>query len=346
MEQMKKEEVYVEKHNRKMKTEISVIVPVYNVEKYLSRCLKSILGQTFQNFEIICVDDCSEDSCRSILESFRKKDSRIKIITNERNSGLGQTRDNGLMQAQGEYVVFVDSDDQIKKDFLETMYREIKNGNYDIVTGGYILVKRGTKKITRKADNGISDWFWPSACGRIYQRKFLIQENINFRGVRTYEDAVFQFRILSHLPRKKTISYCGYYYVVREKSITQGADGQKKVEHFSQFVDTIQDVIDEEENNLQKNGFQDEFEAAVIMNLVSTALYLGKSVGSCKSGKIHQMLFQCIDANFPDYQKNQLLHFFHLPPAEWKSRYCTWSVLVARKMKLDSLLFRLIGLLP
>lgn len=346
MERMKEKEEHSIDNNMNKKIDISVIIPVYNVEKYLVRCMKSVLRQSFQNFEVICVDDCSKDRSLSILRKFQKKDSRITILKNEVNLGLGQTRDNGFEKARGEYVVFVDSDDQIKKDFLETMYFEITNGDFEIVTGGYILVKERVKKAIRKENNEISDWFWPSACGRIYKRDFLVRGNINFRGIRTYEDAVFQFRILSHSPKRKTISYCGYYYMVRGKSITQVIDLQNNVDKFSGFVDTIQNVINEEKINLEKQGFKDVFETAIIMNLVSIALYFGKSVGIHRAEMIHQMLFQCIDTNFPNYQNNQLLHFFHLPPMEWKGRYCTWIVLVARKMKLDSLVFTMIGLLP
>ncbi len=91
---------------------ISVIVPVYNVEKYLSKCLDSIINQTYQNLEIICVDDGSTDSSPMILEEYAKKDSRIKIITRQ-NGGLSAARNTGVKNATGEFVSFVDSDDWI-----------------------------------------------------------------------------------------------------------------------------------------------------------------------------------------------------------------------------------------
>ena len=100
---------------------ISIIVPVFNVEKYLSECLNSLINQTLKDIEIICVDDGSTDSSPSILEEFRNKDERIKVIRQE-NSGVSVARNNGLAIAQGEYVGFVDSDDWVDADFFEKLY--------------------------------------------------------------------------------------------------------------------------------------------------------------------------------------------------------------------------------
>ena len=101
---------------------ISVIVPVYNVEDYLHVCLNSILNQTFQDFEIICIDDESTDSSSEILEYFASKDSRIKILRNEGNIGLGPSRNRGIDAAKGKYIIFLDSDDWYSFDTLETFF--------------------------------------------------------------------------------------------------------------------------------------------------------------------------------------------------------------------------------
>ena len=100
---------------------ISVIIPVYNVERFLARTLDSVLNQTFQELEIICVNDGSPDNCASILESYAQKDKRIKVITQE-NQGLSVARNNGFAQATGDYIYFLDSDDVIHPRCLETAY--------------------------------------------------------------------------------------------------------------------------------------------------------------------------------------------------------------------------------
>ena len=113
------------------KPEISVVVPVYNVEKYLKQCLDSILVQTFSNIEIICVNDGSTDNSRKILEEYKKRDFRIKIV-DKKNGGLSSARNAGMKVATGEFYSFIDSDDWIDKTMLEKLYENITALNTDI----------------------------------------------------------------------------------------------------------------------------------------------------------------------------------------------------------------------
>ena len=112
---------------------ISIIVPVYNVEPYLSRCLDSILNQTFAGFECILVDDCSTDNSPAICDEYARTDRRIRFIRNQQNQGSSLSRQIGLMQAVGDYILFVDSDDWIESIMAEEMYAKADNGNFDIV---------------------------------------------------------------------------------------------------------------------------------------------------------------------------------------------------------------------
>ena len=113
------------------KPKVSVIVPVYNTEKYLKRCLDSILNQTLSDIEIIIVDDGSKEACALLCDQFAKSDSRIKVV-HKQNAGLGFARNTGLSEANGEYVGFVDSDDYIEPMMYETLYAAAKNNGADI----------------------------------------------------------------------------------------------------------------------------------------------------------------------------------------------------------------------
>ncbi len=115
---------------------VSVVVPVYQVEKYLPRCLDSVLGQTFTDFEVICVNDGSPDACGEILAAYARKDSRIRVVTQE-NQGLSMARNNGVNVASGEYVLFLDSDDCIHPQLLEITYTLAKTHTADIVCFGF-----------------------------------------------------------------------------------------------------------------------------------------------------------------------------------------------------------------
>ena len=104
---------------------VSVIIPIYKVEKYLSRCLDSVVNQTLDDIEIVLVDDGSPDSCPEICDRYAKKDSRIKVI-HKKNEGLGYARNSGMLIATGEYIAFLDSDDYVSKDMYEKVYSELK----------------------------------------------------------------------------------------------------------------------------------------------------------------------------------------------------------------------------
>ena len=108
------------------KIKISVIVPVFNAEKYLKMCLNSLVSQTLKNIEIICIDDGSTDNSLAILDKFKSKDDRIKIIK-QKNYGVSIARNNGISEAQGEYIGFVDADDWVDKDFLKNYIMPLKN---------------------------------------------------------------------------------------------------------------------------------------------------------------------------------------------------------------------------
>ena len=106
--------------------QISVIIPVYNVEKYLRQCLDSVINQTFKDIEIICVDDCSTDTCLNILEEYAKKDNRFKIIRLNQNSKQGYARNRALEIAQAPFIMFLDSDDYLNEDAIEILYKSIQ----------------------------------------------------------------------------------------------------------------------------------------------------------------------------------------------------------------------------
>ena len=112
---------------------VSVIVPVYNVDKYLSNCLESLVNQTFRDIEIICINDCSTDKSLAILKQYASKDKRIRIINLEKNGGVSNARNIGIAQSKGEYLSFIDSDDTVDLDFFEKLSVKAKISNADIV---------------------------------------------------------------------------------------------------------------------------------------------------------------------------------------------------------------------
>ena len=135
----------------------SVIVPIYKVEAYLPQCIESVLHQTFSDFELILVDDGSPDACPAICDSYKEKDSRIKVV-HKANGGLASARRTGIVHAEGEYVFNLDSDDLIEKDTLEYAYNILRETDCDILSFAYRWVKNGST--VRITDDGLAEGFY------------------------------------------------------------------------------------------------------------------------------------------------------------------------------------------
>lgn len=190
---------------------VSIIAPVYNVGEYLEQCMETLCGQTLKEIEIICVNDGSTDNSLSILESFAKKDPRVKIIT-KANAGIAAARNTGIEPALGEYILFVDSDDFIDKNYCEVLYSAAKKYDADLAFGGVASycsdekIKKGKvlKEFSReekqhiKIDDANRSFFFSrgykgivTAWGRLIKRKMMNDNKILFYKERTSEDIPF-----------------------------------------------------------------------------------------------------------------------------------------------------------
>ena len=125
------------KGEKNMDKKISVIIPVYNVEKYLARCLNSIIKNTYKNIEIILVNDGSKDKSQEIIDKYKNKYGNIIKAKEQENKGPAEARNVGIEMASGEYLMFIDSDDFIKEDYIENYVKTLKEADYDLVAGGY-----------------------------------------------------------------------------------------------------------------------------------------------------------------------------------------------------------------
>ena len=212
---------------------VSVIIPVYNDEEYLPQCLNSVINQTYKNIEIICVNDGSTDNSKEVIEKFI--DSRIRII-NQENKGSATTRNVGLKNAAGEYVLFLDADDWIDKKLIEITFNVIQSNNADIVMfdvynvydNSYIKVKRVNnfiypekiKVLNYKDDDNIRD-LQCTAYTKLFRKDFLINNNLYFPdGMNLGEDVLFWFSLLFKNPKMVFISDFLYFYRKRSSSMT------------------------------------------------------------------------------------------------------------------------------
>ena len=240
---------------------VSVVVPIYNVEKYLDRCLNSVVGQTYQNLEIILVDDESPDNCPQLCELWAQKDNRIKVI-HKKNAGLGMARNTGIDHATGEYICFFDSDDYIALDTIEICVQAAQKENADIVCFGLHNVNdRGdvitdlapnTEKSVYKGEEILSVFLpemiaadpgkdrktnlWMSACGAVYAMRVIERSGWRFVSEREIisEDVYSLLGLYRYIDRAVVLPCSFYYYCANGSSLTHvyRPDRFAKIRHF------------------------------------------------------------------------------------------------------------------
>lgn len=203
------------------KIKVSIIVPIYNSEKYLSKCIDSIIKQKYKNIEILLIDDGSNDKSYEICKEYLKKDKRIKVFS-QKNSGPSSARNLGLDKASGEYIIFVDSDDYIESDFISTMMKQ--NDNYDVIISNYNIVSNNKVKFLDNKifyyDNFlefiVANRLWGPVCKLI--KKDIIKNKYN-ENYSIGEDLLFWYDNYKNIKTFKYIDEYKYYYVQNYSSL-------------------------------------------------------------------------------------------------------------------------------
>lgn len=232
--------------------EVSIIVPVYQVEKYIRQCVDSILAQTFTDFELILVDDGSKDKSGQICDEYARMDTRVKVIHKE-NGGAADTRNRGMDQAVGNYVMFVDSDDYIAPTMIEYLYQNILNENADIAVCNYLYFFENDRKkdfstnvksevLTGKEifyyrKNERNYGFWTVVWNKLMKRETV--GKVRFRSGKYYEDEFWANEIYQMDIKIVTIPDCLYYYRQHENSTMR----QKKIARSLDLIEAYQERI-------------------------------------------------------------------------------------------------------
>ena len=208
---------------------VSIIVPIYNSEKYLKKCIQSLLEQTLKDIEIILINDGSKDSSEKIVKEF--SDKRIRYFSQE-NKGIGKTRNFGIKVSKGEYLAFVDSDDYLSNKFCEEMYNKAKKDNCDIVMCdffkdvGYFKEEKFIENIdtSLKLEPTIMNEINLGPCNKIYSRNLLINNNIFFEEELKYEDVLLVVKSFVFAKKIGKVNKCLHYYMIHNGSETTTRD--------------------------------------------------------------------------------------------------------------------------
>ncbi len=238
---------------------VSIIIPVYNVEKYLRKCLDSVVNQILLDIEIICVNDCSPDDSLSILKEYADKDSRIKLIDLKENVGSGQARNIAMEQATGEYIMFVDSDDWLELDACEKVYDRINTNQSDVCFFTYNFYDEKTDRLRlnknklmlyeKYADDSgrvhLEDINFPYILSaevwyKIYKRSFLEKYSLKMISGKCFEDTLFSNALLMYAKNISILNLPLYNYRVNNKSsITNNA------KYYTDYIYSREKTFDE-----------------------------------------------------------------------------------------------------
>lgn len=250
---------------------ISVIVPVYNVEKYLDKCINSLINQSYKKLEIILIDDGSTDNCGKICDEYALKDNRIKVIHKE-NEGLSAARNLGIAISKGDYIIFIDSDDWVDKEILLKLLKLIKKYNSDIAVCDYLLaydeneyIEKGEiyEKIFSNID-AFKDLYSRTggviksiSCCKLYKRELF--KDIVFPVRKIHEDEFVTYKLLY---KANIISYTNeklYYYRQRENSIMNSKADERRLDAIQAFEERLifikNNIKDEELYNLTAKAY-------------------------------------------------------------------------------------------
>lgn len=206
---------------------VSVIIPVFNTERFLRKCLDSVCNQTLSDIEIICVNDASQDNSLEILKEYSSKDKRIKIINFTENRGVSVARNAGMAASSGEYLGFVDSDDYISVDFYECLYKRGVQTNSDAVKGKIKIVSERPnyiKDVLYDINDDVKkdfSYFYHSFASAIYNADFVKNNKIYFpEGINNFEDPFFSITAGFYYTKVEIVSNVYYYYRERVDSIS------------------------------------------------------------------------------------------------------------------------------
>ena len=286
---------------------VSVIVPIYNVEKYLEKCINSLLSQTLEDIQIILVNDGSKDNSGTIAKKYAKKNKDKVIYVEKENGGLSDARNYGLKYATGDFVAFLDSDDYIEKNAYEEMYNKAIEENSDYVECDFIWEYPNKAKIDKQYKyqnkNEMLSFVRVVAWNKLIKRSLITEHNLEFpKGLR-YEDVEFTYKLIPYINKFAYVDKPFIHYVQREGSIAN-VQNERTAEIFT--------VLDEVIEFYKKNNIYEEYKEELEYNYARYLLCSSlKRMCKIKDKKTRKELLQKtwkkLNCNFPNWKKNRIL---------------------------------------
>lgn len=310
-----------------MEPKVSIILPVYNADKYLERCIDSIIRQTYKNLEIIAIDDGSVDNSYYILENYANKYPHIMRVYKQQNMGVSNTRNKAIQLATGEYIMFIDNDDFFDKDYVMTFVNCINKNNLDVVIGGYRRPdsKGNVVENIRLVDTPYSRYKIVAAWAKIYRLDYIKNNKIEFLVSNIGEDIFFTIQAVNLTKKIKVIDYVGYNWFYNKKSVS--LTKHKKMNKDLQFSFMLNQVYECLQNKDIK--LDDYLEYYFIKLNIWYILYSSKKVEYKIVKDNFKNNFLWLEEKFPDYKNNK---FIKINKPKGEDRIYTFLVWIIIKM--------------
>ena len=284
-------------------TDISIIVPVYNAEKYLKKCLDSLVNQTKKELEFILINDGSTDKSEEIIKTY--KDKRIKYFKNK-NQGIGKTRNFGIEKSSGKYLMFLDSDDYFSNDACEILYKEAEKEKADLIVFDYYRVEKGNLNEVKiesfnatniKADSSLLLKINLGPCNKIYKTDLIKNNGIKFEESLKYEDTLFVVKAIYNAQKIIKLNRFLHYYMIHEKSETTVRD--ERVFDILKIVDKIRKYL---KNDKSIKETVDKLTVQILTNYTNQQRYQSdKNIAM----KFIDSAFDYLSENVPNYKNNK-----------------------------------------
>ena len=294
------------------KCKLSIIVPVYGVEKYIDKCLNSLVKQSLKEIEVIVVNDGTKDKSQKIIDTYVKKyPDKIKSYIKE-NGGQGSARNYGLKKTTGEYIGYVDSDDFVEKDMYKKLYNKAKENNYDIVVCGNYNVSEDyqNKNIDAFINNYNTDleniFFGKMAVwNKIYKRDILIKNKLEFKEKVWYEDLAFTLKAIMNSNTFAFIDEPLYDYLIREGSTMNNSNVQRNLE----ILDAFNDILSYIKHNKKEEYFSKIEFLAIDHIYISAIVRVLKAEADDKvKRETINKLIDYMNTSFPNYKNNKYIN--------------------------------------
>lgn len=287
---------------------VSVIIPVYNAEKYIRRCLRSILTQSYEDYEIICVEDAGNDNSKEILKEFEERyPDKIRIVYNDENMGPGLCRDKAIKLAAGEYICFIDADDYLLPDYILQYVTAMEKEKCDVIIGGYRLDADGTVSIHHITDNVWACVTYVVAWSKLYKKEFILDSKMTFGDFTCLED--MHFNLIGYMNRikYKVIDYAGYIHYDNKLSVTAKSRNGKGEDSTKYVMDVFDSLMNMEVYKGMSQTTQWTLQYAYVANIVNALVVYSRGLDK---NEIKERIDRCIDdmkSRFPGIKKNPYL---------------------------------------